>query len=99
MGRIYDTSAFRSLPRERCAVHELIGTDCAGPISRHHVHPVALGGGELGRTVQCCSRHHPMLEALARRAYGAPGYRRCPHAHPTQEGRLACERRLNPVAA
>jgi hypothetical protein len=98
MGRIYDTVAFRALPRERCIVHELFGADCAGAIARHHVHPVSLGGPEDGPTVECCARHHTMLEALARRVYGVPEYRRCPHAHRTQEGRLACEQRLNAAA-
>lgn len=99
MGRIYDTAAFRALPRNRCIVHELFGTECAGDISRHHVHPVSLGGAEDGKTVESCSRHHPMLEALARRVYGTPEYRRCRHVHPTREGREACDRRRNAMAA
>lgn len=98
MGRIYDTAEFRALPRERCVVHDLIGGECAGPIGRHHVWPIELGGDPRGRTIESCARHHPMLEALARRVYSIPEYRRCPHVHPTLEGRLACERRLNAVA-
>lgn len=98
-GRIYDRAFFRALPREGCIVHELFGTECAGEIGRHHVHPISLGGPEDGPTVPSCARHHPMLEALARRVYGTPEYRRCPHAHRTLEGRMACERRLNANAA
>lgn len=95
MGRIYDTAAFRALPRERCAVEELIGGTCSGEIALHHVHPLSLGGEVDGRLVPCCAAHHPMLEALARRVYGLPQYRRCPHRHVTREAREACERRLN----
>lgn len=95
MGRIYDTAAFRALPRERCAVHELLGGECSGPIARHHVWPVELGGDPHGRTVESCARHHPMLEALARRVYGLREPRRCPHRHVTREARERCEARLN----
>lgn len=95
MGRIYDKASFRALPRERCAVWELIGGECSGPIAHHHVYPVSLGGAESGRTVESCAAHHPMLEALARRVYGAPRYRRCPHRHVTPEARERCEARLN----
>ena len=93
MGRPYDTADFRALPRERCAVYELLGGECAGPIGRHHVHPLSMGGEEDGRTVEVCSTHHPMLEALARRIHGIP--RRCPHKHVTPEARAQCEARLN----
>jgi len=101
MGRVYDTAAFRALPRERCVIHELLGTECRGPVARHHVHPVELGGDPEGRTVECCARHHPMLEALARRVYSHEQTypRRCPHYHPTRAGREACERRLNAEVA
>ena len=99
MGRIYDRSEFRRLPRDHCAVHELLGGNCVGPIHQHHVEPMSLGGDELGYTVPVCARHHPMLEALARRVYGTQEYRRCPHRHATAEGRRACERRLNEAVA
>lgn len=99
MGRPYDTTAFRALPRERCVVVELLGGECAGPIDRHHVIPISLGGDVDGRTVACCRRHHGALEALARRIHGTHGHRRCPHYHPTRAGREACERRLNASVA
>jgi hypothetical protein len=99
MGRVYDTAAFRALPREHCIIHELLGTECEGAIARHHVHPLAAGGDPQGRTVPVCAVHHPQLEALARRVYGTPEWKRCPHFHPTQAGREACERRLNVSAA
>lgn len=95
MGRIYDTADFRALPRERCAVYELLGGDCAGSIHRHHVHPVSLDGPVDGRTVEVCRAHHPLLEHLARRVYGQPAYRCCPHKHVTPEARAQCEARLN----
>lgn len=95
MGRIYDTADFRALPRERCAVHELLGGDCAGAIHRHHVHPVSLDGPVDGRTIPVCASHHPMLEMLARRVWMHREPRRCPHKHVTPEARAQCEARLN----
>jgi hypothetical protein len=77
------------------AVRELIGGDCSGLLARHHVHPIRLGGDVEGRTVVCCARHHPMLEALARRVHGASRYRRCHHKHVTEEARRLCEAKLN----
>ena len=94
MGRPYDTAAWRRLPRETCAVAELFGTECAGPIALHHVRPLRFGGIEE-RTVSCCARHHPALEALARRVHGQRELRRCRHRHVTREARIECERRLN----
>lgn len=95
MARPYDTAAFRALPRERCAVHELLGGECAGVVARHHVHPMSLGGAESGRTVPVCARHHGYLEAIARRVYGAPRWRTCPHKHVTPEAKERCEAKLN----
>jgi hypothetical protein len=95
MGRVYDQATFRRLPRERCAVHELLGDECAGPIHRHHVYPLSHGGEDDGRTVSVCAHHHPSLEALARRVYGEREPRRCPHRHVTAEARERCEARLN----
>jgi hypothetical protein len=92
MARIYDKAAWRAQPRERCVVHELIGGECRGPVALHHVHHLSFGGDDDGRTVPVCSRHHPMVEALARRVHH---WRRCPHQHRTPEAREACERRLN----
>lgn len=69
--------------------------ECSGPVHLHHVHPLSAGGDAFGRTVEVCRRHHPMLEALARRVYGEPEWKTCPHQHRTREAREACERRLN----
>lgn len=92
----YNTRSWRELPRDSCAVAELLGVeDCLGAIHLHHVHPLALGGDFGARTVPACARHHPMLEALARRAFR---WQRCPHPHRTREAREACERRLNRAA-
>lgn len=93
-----DRRRWRALPRERCAVFDLIGGDCSGPISLHHIVPITAGGDEDGPVVQVCQRHHPMLEALARREY-RPQWKRCHHVHRSRESREACERRLNAVAA
>src|SRR5262245_16573029 len=98
--RIYDTAAWRKLSRSGpCAVAELLGGECHGPISRHHVHSMSLGGDPEGETIMVCKRHHPMLEALARKIHGTPQWKRCPHHHRTADARAACERRLNAVAA
>jgi hypothetical protein len=94
-----DTRRWRALPRERCAVFELIGGACSGPISLHHIIPLSAGGDDDGPVVQVCQAHHPMLEALCRRVYRPVEPRRCPHHHRTREAREACERRLNAAAA
>lgn len=89
-GRVYDTSAFRALPRDSCALSWL--GECQGLIHRHHVH-----GLEADETVPLCARHHPTAERLRR--WTEPKRRRCPHQHRTRESREACERRLNGLTA
>jgi hypothetical protein len=98
---LYHTPRWLALDRSGpCAVAELLGGECAGPIHRHHVHPVSLDGDPEGMTVQVCRKHHPMLEALARKIYGdPPGWKRCPHPHRTRAAREQCERRLNGAVA
>lgn len=101
MGRVYDKATWRAAEREFCAVHELLGGECSGPVCLHHRVPISLGGDPDGVTVPVCHAHHPMLEALARRVHGYSErrWRTCPHQHRTLEAREACERRLNRVAA
>lgn len=95
-GTIYSTRYWRELDRSGpCAAAELLGGECAGPIERHHVHPISLGGAPEGDTIQLCRRHHPMVEALARRIHGLEEWKRCPHQHRSLESRELCERRLN----
>lgn len=94
----YYTRHWRSLPRERCAAAELLGGECAGLIHRHHLHPISLGGDPDGETVEVCQRHHPSLEALARKLHGLPEWKHCNHVHPYPGAREACERRLNRAA-
>jgi hypothetical protein len=97
---IYHTSRWRGLPRTGpCAAAELLGGECFGPIHRHHVHPVSLGGDPDGETIMVCKRHHPMLEALARKIHGLPEWKRCPHTHRSAAAREACEARLNRLNA
>ncbi len=92
---VYQTASWRGLPRSSCAIHELLGTECGGSIARHHVRPLSAGGDPDGRTVQVCARHHPSLEALARRVWRERVWKTCPHHHQTRESREACERKLN----
>lgn len=94
----YFTQEWRDLPRTHCAVADLLGGECAGHIERHHVIPISLGGAVDGKTVEVCQRHHPMLEALARKIHGLPEYKRCPHkpgTHVYPGAKEECERRLN----
>lgn len=94
----YNTSKWRSLPRDGvCAVGELLGAECEGKLALHHVHPLSAGGDDFGQTVLVCARHHPMLEALARRVYGQQEWKTCKHHHTSRASREACERRLNGV--
>jgi hypothetical protein len=93
---IYSKRRWRELDRSGpCAAFELLGGECAGPIERHHVHPISLGGDPEGPTIPLCKRHHPMVEALARRVHGRKAWKSCPHQHRTREAREECERRLN----
>lgn len=94
---VYNTARWRDLPRDYCAVERLFGAaagPCAGLIAHHHVVP----DDPDSRTVQICARHHPQLHAALRRLEPRP-WKRCSHRHPYPEGRAACERRLNAVAA
>jgi hypothetical protein len=94
----YDKQAWRDLPRDgECIVAFLFGDsagECHGRIDRHHVDP------PHPRSVQCCARHHPKLEAARRHLTEEPRQRwkPCPHpagTHRYPGAREACERRLN----
>ena len=92
---LYNSRAWRDLPRDgTCAVSALVGGACSGPLHLHHVTPLALGGDFDSDTVLVCARHHPMVEALARRVHRR---RRCTHRHFYPGARAECERRLNDI--
>ena len=99
---VYDTRAWRELPRDGECVAEFLFGDAAGPCRglthRHHVRP----GDPTSRTYQACAGHHPVIEGFLRRlrdrADRVRGYRRCPHkpgVHRYPGAREACERMLN----
>lgn len=93
MSTVYDSAYWRGLPRTgSCCLSRLLPDSCEGALHRHHVVPISLGGDPLGETVLVCARHHPALEALARRVIR---WRSCKHEHRTREARESCERRLN----
>lgn len=91
----YDRREWRRLPREFCTVEHLFGDavgPCHGLIHLHHVDDADPDS----RSVPVCQRHHPSLQAALRRLRSPErAWKRCPHRHPTPEGRQACERRLN----
>lgn len=101
----YDSPEWRSLSASflsrssGCEVGRLAGGACHGCLHAHHVYSVeerpdlALDESNL---VAVCAGHHPLLEAFRRFVRRAAGVERprCPHRHPTVEGRLACERKL-----
>jgi hypothetical protein len=101
----YDSPEWRSLSASflsrssGCIVGRLSGGGCRGPLHAHHVLAVeerpdlALDEENL---VAVCAGHHPMLEAFRRflRRAARRDLPRCPHRHPTAEGRRACERKL-----
>lgn len=92
---VYNTQAWRQLPRDYCAVSYLLdgaAGPCRGLIHHHHVDPTDPDS----RTVQVCAAHHSRVHALLRRLTGR-SERRCSHRHPTRLGREACERKLNRV--
>lgn len=77
-----------------CALAELLPDACKGGLDSHHVFPISAGGDPDGPQVWVCDRHHPMLEALARRVLGTP--HGCPHrpgTHRYLEGKEQCDRR------
>ena len=93
----YSDTAWRELPRDgSCIVADLFGVECEGPLHRHHVHPLSAGGPWEGRTLLVCRRHHPTVEAFARRFHNWKRCRR--HRHPYPQGRIECELRLNGLA-
>ncbi len=83
----------------RCVLRRFAGGACHHVLHVHHVEPVEerpdLAFDE-DNCVTVCASHHPMLEAFRRlvRRAGARDLPRCPHRHPTAEGRRACERKL-----
>lgn len=92
---VYNTQSWRDLPRELCAVSELLGEiagPCRGLIAHHHTDP----SDPDSRTVQVCNRHHQMLHTVLRAS--VPRRKTCPHHHRSRESREACERRLNQAA-
>lgn len=89
---VYNSQRWRELPRTQCVVSALLEgavRPCRGLIHRHHIDPTDPDS----RTVQVCAGHHQDLHTLLRGL--RPRVRRCPHRHPTREGREACERKLN----
>lgn len=91
---VYNSRAWRRLPRETCRIAELFGPaagPCHGLIDRHHVDP----DDPDSRTIEVCHRHHPMLETALRNLMRAGRRRRCPHNHRYPGARAECERRLN----
>ena len=99
---VYNTRAWRDLPRDgECAAAYLFGSaagPCSGLIHRHHVDPE----DPASRTYEACAGHHPVIESFLRRlrerADRLEGRRRCRHEHRYPGAREACERRLNAAA-
>ena len=75
-----------------CALSELLPDQCSPVLHSHHVTPISAGGEIDGHQVWVCSKHHPSLEALARRVLN---WRSCTHEHRYPGAREACEARLN----
>lgn len=106
MADIYNTSLWADVRRSviardhgTCSVSRLLGGACSGgPLSVHHLTPLAEGGAPYDESnlLTVCRSHHPQLEALRRYvlARREPLPVRCPHTHRTRESRESCERRL-----
>jgi 5-methylcytosine-specific restriction endonuclease McrA len=95
-------AAALSRDSHRCVAAWLLGGECSDRLDVHHIEPADERPDlafSLSNLITVCSSHHKRLEALRnaiRRARAANlPWKRCPHSHPTREGRLACERRLN----
>lgn len=91
-----------SRDNHRCVAAWLLGGQCSDRLDVHHIEPREERpdlAESLSNLITVCSAHHPRLEALRRaigkaRSKGQP-WKRCPHPHPTAEGRRQCERKLN----
>jgi hypothetical protein len=75
-----------------CALSELLPGECTEVLHSHHVMPISYGGDPDGPQVWVCSRHHPRLEAMARRELS---WRTCKHRHRYAWAKAECEARLN----
>jgi len=82
----------------RCTVARLLGGRCSDILHVHHVIPRSERPDlELDEEncITACASHHPTLEAVRRLIVSildeAPT--RCPHRHPYESGRRACEER------
>lgn len=91
---VYNTAAWRDLPRTSCVVEQLFGPaagTCRGVIHRHHVDP----DDPWSRTVEVCAAHHPRVHAALRALLRRPKLG-CPHrpgAHRYDHARRECDRR------
>lgn len=96
--QVYNTRAWRELPRDHCVVDLLLGGaagPCRGLIGHHHVDDTDPDS----RTVQVCNSHHQKLQAALRSLKRQPEWKRCTHHHPYPGGKAECERRLNGLTA
>lgn len=89
----YSSSSWRNLPRDGdCQLADLLGGECRGRLSLHHITPLSEGGAFDGDLLLACASHHRRLEAARKR--GEPRPRTCSHRHLYPGAREACERRL-----
>jgi len=94
---VYNRTSWRDLPRDYCAVKEILGEavgPCRGLIHHHHVDPTDPDS----RTVQCCNSHHQKIHAVLRNLASEVPVRRCTHHHRYDWARRECERKLNRAA-
>jgi hypothetical protein len=90
---VYNTSAWRDLPRDYCAVRLLLDEaagPCRGLIHHHHVDPTDPDS----RPVQVCAAHHPKVHMILR-SLSTVRVRHCTHNHRYDHARRECEARLN----
>lgn len=95
---VYDSRAWRELPRNgECAVSFIFGEaagPCRGRITRHHVDPE----DPFSRSFQVCIAHHNRVQSTLRKLLAPPRWKRCPHkpgVHRYEGAKEACERALN----
>lgn len=82
----------------RCTVARLLGGRCSGVLHVHHVIPRSERPDlelDPDNCITACACHHPTLEAVRRLivAILSEDPPRCPHRHPYESGRRACEER------
>lgn len=102
VGRVYDTAAWERVRQQvilrdgGCSVRFLLGGECKGVISIHHVVPLKDGGDpyDVDNCAGTCQSHHVLWESI--RLFIERSRRQlppCRHVHRYAHAQEACDRK------